>query len=621
MGGKSSHPITGKYDASRRDLQASQQRTIKKGNISPTCPRSRKSRTTVVTLIDDADTWIHKDMHVEEVYELHEVIAYGHFGPIQVCSRKRLRRRTHTGDLVILDGGSSPSSLPSIKESERTNMTNTSSDSSSTLAAQSSPQVIPISMSQHKLFACKSIATSRCRQEAEIVEKILEELTKIREWNHPNILNVNRVFVSKRNLWIVTDLCTGGDLWSHVDTNVELDVVDVLEQVLNGLAYLHKNQTTLHGDVCMENILYEHVSSNGGIKLIDFALFRKFGRGKLCWKVCGADYAAAPEAVVNDGKVGNYYTRHSDMWSVGVVAYCLLSGGSLPFGTDYELDMKRLETASFEFGDEFDVRQVSERGKTFCTNCLQRLPEKRWNAGQALEFVHEWMSNLEASELLRVPKDSPPVPPPSSMKKISSTGSLRGLQEFGLYGDLKNRVLTTMAATMPKSKIVELKRDLMTNHDQDGTGLITLKQVRNAMKRMHKEQGDACGLTKEDLKEMFKGGCFYQENWGMVEMERFLDGVLELKGMMAHEQLQKAFDRVDSQGNDHVTIDEAERLLRPHCTDDYVDDMMQASGCDNGGSVYYDTLLQFMFHDPAKAMDHVYDVVDSPGRISRRHSS
>ena len=222
----------------------------------------------------------------------------------------------------------------------------------------------------HRLYACKAISQSRLQENT--VEQLLEKVTALRDMDHPNILHFREVFHGTRHVWIVSELCTGGDLFAHMQTNTELDVCDILEQLVQAVGYLHL-RGVCHRRIQMENVLYEHAAMNAGIKLVDFGISDAFSRAVLTQKGCGAPYAMAPEVNVSS------YSPSADVWSIGVVAYVLLSGGSYPFGTDSVMDTDRWKAAKYTFGPEWEDRGMSNIAKEFCAHCLALQPEDRWD--------------------------------------------------------------------------------------------------------------------------------------------------------------------------------------------------------------------------------------------------
>jgi len=577
MGSRHSHPISAKYNLPKDEAD----RTRKWGNKSPKHQHGRnRSRGNSgdtsgrSSSTNNTTTWIHQGVDIQDVYELHEVIAYGHLGEVRICTRRRQQHSNHTGDFIMVDNV--------ITKSERTEG---SSESSSTGNNNKG--------TYHRLYACKTIGISRLQQQQEenVIEDLLNQVTSINELpHHPNVIKLAEVYVTKRQLWLITELCTGGDLHSRMDMNTEIDIVDVLEQVADAVCFLH-SQGVVHSNLKMENVLYEHAGSNAGIKLVDFGISQRYGRCVDCRTVCGADYATAPEVHGNMGEA----TPASDIWSIGAIAFYMLSGGTYPFGTDCAVDEERLKTATYEFGEEWQQRGISETARTFVERCLTVDAEERWSASEMLEYIKEWMTTVERSDLLR----------PSELPAPVLDVSLRGVQDFGLYGQRRKRLLFTLANTLDKSQLKQLEEVFM-ELDATASGILTLDQVKKAVKRYCKED-QACDLTKEDIKEMFKG-C-HQDRSGSIEYAPFLNAVLQMQGMLTQERLGEAFDRADPEDKGLLESEELKRILGEDLRNvEVVEHIL--SDCEKNGMVEYDVFLQHLFKDPAEAMNHVSRIVD-----------
>ena len=124
-------------------------------------------------------------------------------------------------------------------------------------------------------------------------------------------------------IWLVTELCTGGDL-STRKLN-EHSAKNVIEQILRALVYLHR-LGVVHRDLKLENVLYENHAKDASIRLIDFGLSRTFDRTSVLNDYSRTPYTMTPEAAAGNDSVA----ASADVWALGVIAWVLLSG-EFPF--------------------------------------------------------------------------------------------------------------------------------------------------------------------------------------------------------------------------------------------------------------------------------------------------
>lgn len=128
-----------------------------------------------------------------------------------------------------------------------------------------------------------------------------------------------------------------GELFEKVSDEknrmTEEEAIDYIRQVCNALRHMHETNY-VHLDLKPENIMFTTRRSNQ-LKLIDFGLAAKLDPKTPVKVTTGTAEFAAPE--VASGNPVGFYT---DMWSVGVLSYILLSGLS-PFGGENDEETLR----------------------------------------------------------------------------------------------------------------------------------------------------------------------------------------------------------------------------------------------------------------------------------------
>ncbi|CAD7956906.1 unnamed protein product [Amoebophrya sp. A25] len=200
---------------------------------------------------------------------------------------------------------------------------------------------------------------------------------------------------STSTIRVVLELCEGGELYDRIQQRVfypEQEAIQLITNLLEAVAYIH-SKGIMHRDLKPENILLVSKSSHTDIKISDFGLAkmsrdfpRKLPRSN---SICGSDFYLAPEVIRQEE-----YGREIDVWSVGIVAYVLLSG-SLPFFHSVLHKLYRqIVERDISFPDS-TWSNVSKGAQDFILRLLQVRPGDRMTAETALN--HPWLRRVAQS--------------------------------------------------------------------------------------------------------------------------------------------------------------------------------------------------------------------------------
>lgn len=154
------------------------------------------------------------------------------------------------------------------------------------------------------------------------------EVSLLKNLSHKHIMSFRTAFEDTSAVYIVTEFCQRGDLFSYLNTKPlplrEREALKYLRQLLHAMHYLNRHGVS-HRDIKPENIL---INTNGDIKLADFGLcfWRPPQGSPYASRHCGTLQYSAPEVL---GKSA-YRPECSDMWSCGILLYAMLTK-SLPF--------------------------------------------------------------------------------------------------------------------------------------------------------------------------------------------------------------------------------------------------------------------------------------------------
>ncbi|XP_035192979.1 myosin light chain kinase 3 isoform X2 [Oxyura jamaicensis] len=221
-------------------------------------------------------------------------------------------------------------------------------------------------------------------------EEVKNEINIMNQLNHVNLIQLYDAFEAKNNITLIMEYLDGGELFDRIiDENyhlTELDAILFTKQICEGVHYLHQHYI-LHLDLKPENILCVNHTGNQ-IKIIDFGLARRYKPREKLKVNFGTPEFLAPEVVNYD-----FVSFPTDMWSVGVITYMLLSGLSPFLGETDAETMNYVVNCSWDFDAEA-FEQLSEEAKDFISRLLVKEKSCRMSATQCLK--HEWLNNLPA---------------------------------------------------------------------------------------------------------------------------------------------------------------------------------------------------------------------------------
>jgi len=224
---------------------------------------------------------------------------------------------------------------------------------------------------------------------------------------HRNILTLVDYFETQNNLYLVTDLALGGELFDRIcrkGSYYESDAASLILATLSAVAYLH-DHGIVHRDLKPENLLFRTPEDNADLLIADFGLSRIMDEEQfhVLTTTCGTPGYMAPEIFKKTG-----HGKPVDVWAIGVITYFLLCGYT-PFDRDSNLEeMQAILIADYRFDPVEFWRGVSPAARDFIDRCLTIDPTQRMTAGQALQhaFVagRRGAPGEEQSDLLPVVK-------------------------------------------------------------------------------------------------------------------------------------------------------------------------------------------------------------------------
>jgi predicted Ser/Thr protein kinase len=220
--------------------------------------------------------------------------------------------------------------------------------------------------------AAVKILSPELAADAGFLSRFQREIEALSQLSHPHIVQFYDSGHENGHYYYVMEYVSGESLEEMTDHQKRLSWREVLEialQICPALKHVH-DHGIIHRDIKLSNIL---VRADGIVKLTDFGIAKVFATTDLTQTggiVGTAEYLSPEQAM------GKPVTKRSDIYSLGVVLYCLLTG-RLPFtGTGYLDLMHKHRYAQFDRPGKIVLDLPYEVDEVIC-QLLEKDPAKR----------------------------------------------------------------------------------------------------------------------------------------------------------------------------------------------------------------------------------------------------
>jgi calcium-dependent protein kinase len=347
--------------------------------------------------------------------------------------------------------------------------------------------------------------------------------------DHPNIVRIEEVYESSNEIYIVQELCLGGDLFDRLDEQPdfhynEVQCARLVKQMLSSVRYLH-SKGIIHRDLKLENFLFSSTKTESPIKMIDFGLSKHFEIGQSLDERVGTPYTVAPEILRGS------YNEKCDVWAIGVITYLLLSGETPFGGLDGEslmLVRQQIMKAHVNFTPDDVWQTISDDGKNFVKLLLNPDPETRLSSKDAQldPWIQVWAKKNAAEG------------------NTLSNKTLTALMAFKESSDMQKLLSEVLAFTLLPEQIEEL-RDDFEKIDPEGDGEISLNSLKRVLMQ-NAEVGALGALTETEIEEIFDS-IRVRKHEPTIRWHEFLAAGLS-QARVDDRNLRLAFDRLDTEG-------------------------------------------------------------------------
>jgi len=215
------------------------------------------------------------------------------------------------------------------------------------------------------------------------IDKFLHEVWVGRRINNPHVFKVLQLKRERSCIYYVTEYLEGQSLAQWILDHPKPDLEKVrtmISQMIKGLRAFHRKEM-VHQDIKPENIM---VDQHGMIKIIDFGSTRVSGLEEIHTPIKQVHVEGTANYIAPELFEGYEGTPKTDMYSLGVTVYEMLSGGHFPYG-------KLEEAKPHKHYDYISIRKYNDTVPIWMDRtiqkCVSKNPERRYDSFS--EFEHD----------------------------------------------------------------------------------------------------------------------------------------------------------------------------------------------------------------------------------------
>ncbi|XP_028991625.1 kalirin isoform X4 [Betta splendens] len=232
----------------------------------------------------------------------------------------------------------------------------------------------------------KEVAVKFVNKKMQKKEQVAHEADILRHVQNHQLVALLDVYESPSALMLVLELLEDGRLLDYLvahDELMEEKVAFFIRETLEALQHLHTCRVA-HLDLKPENIMVDLHAPTPCVKLVDLGdAVQLSAHRRYVHLLLGNPEFAAPELIC-----GSPVSVATDLWSVGVLAYVMLSGVSPFLDESPEETCVNICRLDFCFPDEY-FSGVSQAARDFVSSVLQQDQRKRPSATSCLQ--HPWV--------------------------------------------------------------------------------------------------------------------------------------------------------------------------------------------------------------------------------------
>ncbi|XP_043724575.1 calcium and calcium/calmodulin-dependent serine/threonine-protein kinase-like [Telopea speciosissima] len=384
------------------------------------------------------------------------------------------------------------------------------------------------------------ISEALLRNEILAMKKIAKEVSP-----HPNVIHLYNIYEDPNAVHIVLELCSGGELFDRIVSQgrySEKGAAAVIQQIANGLSALHR-ANIVHRDLKPENCLFLNSSENSPLKIMDFGLSSVDDFTDPIVGLFGSIDYVSPETLSQQR-----ISSATDMWSLGVIMYILLSGYPPFYCKSNRLKQRLILTGEFSF-DEYSWKNISPSAKQLISSLLVVDPSRRPTAQELL--LHPWVTGDSAT------------------RDLIDAEIVSRLQNFNAHRKFRAAAIASVCGIKVFLRTKKL-RDLVGSHD------LTPEELEKLGMHFKKMCSNGVSATLPEFEKVLTAmnmssliplapriyEIFDSNHDGTVDMREILCGFSSLRNLQGDDAFRLCFQMYDTDKSGCITKDEVASLLR-----------------------------------------------------------
>ncbi|CAM8966956.1 unnamed protein product [Rhodiola kirilowii] len=428
-----------------------------------------------------------------------------------------------------------------------------------------------------------SISDALLTNEIMVMKRIVDEVAP-----HRNVIDLYDVYEDSSGVHLILELCSGGELFDRIVSQKqysEVEAAGVVRQIADGLSAIHK-ANIVHRDLKPENCLFLDTSEKSTLKIMDFGLSSVEEFTDPMVGLFGSIDYVSPETL-SRAKV----TAATDLWSLGVILYILLSGYPPFMAQSNKQKQQMIIHGEYSFHEK-TWKRISSAAKQVISGLLAVDSQKRMTATELLQ--HPWVTG----DLAKQEQMDPEV--------------VSRLQSFNARRKFRAAAIASMYTSTIFMRTKKLK-SLLGSHD------LTPDEIEKFRTHFRKIcHGD--NATLDEFEQVLKAmnmlsliplsprvfDLFDNNRDGTVDMREILCGFTSLRKSQGDDALRLCFQMYDIDRSGCITKEEVASMLRALPDDclpaditepGKLDEVFDKMDANNDGKVTFDEFKAAMTRD------------------------